>query len=112
MSKLFVVGAVSLLMGVGGCATQADLQQISRQQSSLRPIVADQKAALEGVHQQLEKVRGDLEEIRHHLQRVAKSKGPSSSQFEILEKRVAAIEGRLTRHPEPPSVERPETART
>jgi len=104
VSKVFLVGAVSLLMGVGGCATQADLQQISREQSSLRPLVADQRAALEGVRQQVEKVRGDLEEIRHHLQRVAKSKGPSFSQFETLEKRVAAIEGRPTQYqyPEPP----------
>lgn len=92
MSRLFLLGVASLLLWVGGCATQADLQQTLKEQSSLRSLAADQKAALEDIRRQIEKVQGEVEEVRYRLERAAKNRGPSSSQLKALEERVAALE--------------------
>lgn len=108
MSKLFLVGVASLLVWVGGCATQADLQQTLREQSSLRSLVADQKAALEDTRRQVEKVRGEVEEIRHHLERAARRAAPSSQpaqspQLKALEERVTTLERWFAWRTESPS---------
>ena len=100
MSKLFLVGVISLLVWAGGCATQADLQQTLKEQHSMRSVAANQNVALEDVRRQIEKVQGEIEEIRHYLQRATRERD-ISSQLKPLEERVAAIERRLTRYAQP-----------
>jgi len=77
---------------MSGCATQADLQAGQREQDALRAQLADSKASTEAVRRELEKVRGDIEEMRYRLDRLVKARTTPSPQVQTLEDRIAALE--------------------
>jgi tol-pal system protein YbgF len=93
-----------------GCATQADLQEIRREQRGIRTQLADTRATLDGVQRDLAKTRGKVQENRHAEQ--------SDTRIQNLEERVAALEGAragtpadVSVVPAPGAPPAPETAR-
>ena len=100
MKTIAVVGSIALLscVWVSGCATQADLQAQSRESDQLRTQLADSRAANEAMRQEIEKVRGEMEELRYRVDRTAKARltpTVSPTQVQSLEDRVAVLERQL-----------------
>lgn len=86
----------SLLWLNGGCATQADLQAEQRMRDSMRAQLADSRATSEALQSELAKARGEIEELRHRIDRVARTRPAVSPQVQALEERIAAIERQST----------------
>jgi tol-pal system protein YbgF len=85
-----------LLVWGGGCATQTDLQAEQRARESLRAqIAADSRTAFDEVRHDIQKVRGEVEEMRNRLDRVAKEKFGAGPQIKVLEDRVTVLERQL-----------------
>ena len=80
-----------LLVGVGlaGCATQADIQELQREQKRLRTQLADTRASMDTVSRDVAKVRGGVDEVRYS----SRATGTVASRLDDLEGRVAALEG-------------------
>ncbi|MBI3767798.1 MAG: tol-pal system protein YbgF [Deltaproteobacteria bacterium] len=106
-SRAFLLLAVAT---AAGCATQADLQEIRREQRGIRSQLADTRATLDGVQRDLAKTRGKVQENQHAEQ--------SDTRVQSLEERVAALEGGrvgtpadVSAVPAPGAPPAPETAR-
>jgi tol-pal system protein YbgF len=68
------------------CATQADLQDIRREQRGIRTQLADTRASLESMDRNVATVRGRVDESRFTSRR------ESESRLDALEARVATLE--------------------
>lgn len=102
---------VLALTWVSGCATQADLQAEQRERDALRAQLADSKASTETVRREIEKIRGDVEELRYRLDRLAKARPANAPQVQTLEDRIAALERQLAaKREEPPPPPPPQPA--
>jgi tol-pal system protein YbgF len=121
VKTIVAVGSIALLACVwaSGCATQADLQAQSRENEQLRTQLADSRVANEAMRREVEKVRGEMEELRYRVDRVAKTRTTpvaSPAQVQSLEDRVVALERqsavpRETSIPHPaPAIPPPSTA--
>jgi len=100
VKTIVAVGSIALLACVwaSGCATQADLQAQSRENEQLRTQLADSRVANEAMRREVEKVRGEMEELRYRVDRVAKTRTTpvaSPAQVQSLEERVVALERQL-----------------
>ena len=100
MKTIVAVGSIALLACVwaSGCATQADLQAQSRENEQLRTQLADSRVANEAMRREVEKVRGEMEELRYRVDRVAKTRTTpvaSPAQVQGLEERVVTLERQL-----------------
>jgi tol-pal system protein YbgF len=96
---------ISLLCFISsGCATQADIQAEQRMRDSMRAQLADSHATSEALRSELAKARGEIEELRHRVDRVAKTRPAVSPQVRALEERIVALERQTTvqREPQPP----------
>jgi len=78
-----------LAVMVGGCATQADIQELQREQQRMRTQLADTRARFDSVQRDVAKVRGGVDEVRYS------SRGSASvtTRLDDLEARVAVLEG-------------------
>ncbi len=78
-----------LLVAVAGCATQADIQELQREQKRLRTQLADTRAGFDTVQRDVAKVRGGVDEVRYS------SRGSASvtTRLDEIEARVATLEG-------------------
>ncbi|MEO6026844.1 MAG: tol-pal system protein YbgF [Candidatus Binatia bacterium] len=78
-----------LLVAVAGCATQADIQELQREQKRLRTQLADTRAGFDTVQRDVAKVRGGVDEVRYS------SRGSTSvtTRLDEVEARVATLEG-------------------
>ena len=85
--------SVSLLLVlavmVGGCATQADIQELQRGQRRMRTQLADTRAGLDSMQRDVAKVRGGVDEVRYS----ARGTGSVPTRLDDLEARVAVLEG-------------------
>jgi tol-pal system protein YbgF len=83
--------ALSLVCAVvvAGCATQADIQELEREQKRLRTQLADTRAGFDTVQRDVAKVRGGVDEVRYS------SRGPQSvtARLDDIEARLTALEG-------------------
>ena len=95
--------ALTSLLWMSGCATQADLQAEQQMRDSMRAQLADSKATTDALRGEIDKVRGEVEELRHQLDRVAKARSAASPQLRTLEERVVALERQITVKPEGPA---------
>lgn len=103
MKRTTALLALASLLWVSGCATQADIQAEQRMRESMRAQLADSQATSDALRNELAKVRGEIEELRHHIDRVAKTRPTVSPQVQALEERVAAMERQaIVRREEPP----------
>jgi tol-pal system protein YbgF len=96
-----------LLLWATGCATQSDLQAEHQARESLRSqIVADNRTSLDEARREIQKVRGEVEEIRYRLDRTSKERVGTGPQLKLLEDRIAVLEKQIKVRPEglPPSV--------
>lgn len=101
--RIATIAALLLLLWVGGCATQADIQAEQRARDALRAQFADNRAALDEIRGEVARVRGEVEELRYRLDRVARERGGTSPQVKSLEDRIAALERDFrTRSSQPP----------
>lgn len=81
---------------MSGCATQTDLQAEQRAREALRAqLVADNRASLDDMRREIQKVRGEVEEIRYRLDRTAKERIGTGPQLKVLEDRIAVLEKQL-----------------
>jgi len=110
VGNFFVVTFVALLplVWASGCATQTDIQAEQQARESLRTQMADTKASMEDTRREIARVRGDVEELRYRLDRLAKERVGSGPQLKVLEDRLEALERQLKPHEEsaapPPTV--------
>jgi len=89
--NLFLVFLPILLMS--GCATQADLQAEQKARETLRSqVVAENRTALDEIRREIQKVRGEVEEIRYRLDRASKERVGTGPQLKLLEDRLAVLE--------------------
>jgi tol-pal system protein YbgF len=78
---------------MSGCATQTDLQAEQRAREALRAqVVADNRASFDEMRREIQKVRGEVEEIRYRLDRASKERVGTGPQLKVLEDRVAVLE--------------------
>lgn len=83
----------SLFFLMSGCATQTDLQAEQRAREALRAqVVADNRASFEEIRREIQKVRGEVEEIRYRLDRASRERVGTGPQLKVLEDRIAALE--------------------
>ncbi|MEB2285146.1 MAG: tol-pal system protein YbgF [Myxococcales bacterium] len=84
-----------LVAAVGGCATQADVQELQREQRRLRTQLADTRASFDSMQRDVARVRGGVDEVRYS------SRGAQSltTRLDELEARVATLEGRRPASP-------------
>ncbi len=75
---------VVAIAGVAGCATQADMSDIRREQRSIRTQLADTRATLDSLQREVATTRGKVQENRHAER--------ADTRFQNLEARVAALE--------------------
>ena len=91
-AKSSIVGrlltVVLLLSTLAACATQADLQQLRRDQRAVRSQLADTRASVEGVQRDLAALRGKLDEARH----ASRGGQGMGGRLDSLDARVAALE--------------------
>lgn len=78
---------------MSGCATQTDLQAEQRAREALRAqVVADNRASFDEIRREIQKVRGEVEEIRYRLDRASKERVGTGPQLKVLEDRIAVLE--------------------
>jgi tol-pal system protein YbgF len=95
-----VVGSTMLALLVIGCATQADVQELQRENRRMRTQLADTRASFESMQRDVAKVRGGVDEVRYS----SRGTGTVGSRLDDLEARVATLEGhRTTPAPSDPS---------
>lgn len=97
---------LSSFLLLNGCATQSDLQAEQQARETLRSqVVADNRASFEEMRREIQKVRGEVEEIRYRLDRASKERIGTGPQLKLLEDRVAVLEkqfkSRLEERPPP-----------
>lgn len=94
MGNFLVVTLVALfpLVWANGCATQTDIQAEQQAREALRTQLADNKASMEDLRREIGKVRGEVDEVRYRLDRLAKERTGSGPQVKILEDRIAVLE--------------------
>jgi len=85
------VAPLSLILAVviAGCATQADVQELEREQRRLRTQMADTRASFDSMQRDVAKVRGGVDEVRYS----SRGAGTVTTRLDDLEARVAALEG-------------------
>jgi len=92
--KIFLFGLLTL--GVSGCATQADIQAEQRAREALRSqVVTDSRTSLDELRREVQKVRGEVEEIRYRLDRASKERVGTGPQIKLLEDRIALLEKQM-----------------
>lgn len=84
-----VLPALVCALVIAGCATQADIQELQREQKRLRTQLADTRAGIDTMQRDVAKVRGGVDEVRYS------TRGTQSvtARLDDLEARVAALEG-------------------
>ncbi len=85
------------LLWLNGCATQADIQESQSEVGSLRRQVADMSASVNGLRRELDQARGQIEEVRHLIDRYAQQGTDTSRQIARVEERLRAAEERFGR---------------
>jgi tol-pal system protein YbgF len=78
-----------LAVVIAGCATQADIQELEREQKRLRTQMADTRAGVDSMQRDVAKVRGGVDEVRYS----SRGAGTVTARLDDLEARVAALEG-------------------
>jgi len=79
--------AVVASMALVGCATQADIADLEREQHRIRTQLADTRATVDGMQREIAKLRGKVEEVHYST----RGKG-GSARLESLEARIALME--------------------
>jgi tol-pal system protein YbgF len=78
-----------LLVVIAGCATQADIQELQREQRRLRTQLADTRASQDTMQRDVAKVRGGVDEARYSSREAARI----ATRLDELEARITALEG-------------------
>ncbi len=84
-----------LCLWITGCATQADLQQLQSDRAVVRTQAANTHASLDSLRRELQRVQGEVEELRHRLNRVSQQGRGTAPQLRKIEKRLTSLEGRM-----------------
>jgi outer membrane murein-binding lipoprotein Lpp len=64
-ARRVVLLVLGLAFGIAGCATQADIQELAREQRRLRTQLADTRAGVDSMQRDVAKVRGGVDEVRY-----------------------------------------------
>jgi tol-pal system protein YbgF len=102
MKRATALLTLTSLLWLNGCATQADLQAEQRMRDSMRAQLADSYATSAALQSELAKARGEIDELRHRIDRVARTRPAVSPQMQALEERIAAMERQTTVRREEP----------
>jgi tol-pal system protein YbgF len=84
---------------IAGCATQADVQDLERDNRRLRKEMADTRASFESMQRDVAKVRGGVDEVRYS----SRGAGNVGTRLDDLEARVSALEGHRPAPGTPPA---------
>src|SRR5258705_4796671 len=88
MARYSVPVSLMLVVALAGCATQADIQELQREQRRMRTQLADTRASVDSMQRDVAKVRGGVDEVRY-----SSRGGNSGTRLDELEARVSALEG-------------------
>lgn len=92
------VGSVTLVvLGTGGCATQADVQFVQKELREVRSRVANTRAEVTSLRQQVDELQGQVEELRFEVESGSGEKSDAMARLEELELRVSALEQQIGR---------------
>lgn len=80
---------------LAGCATQADLQQVQSERRAMRTQVANTGASIDSLQRKVQRLQGEIEELRHGLTRLSKQESGTGPQLRNLEERLVALEGQM-----------------
>ncbi len=89
MARFSVPLSLMLAVTIAGCATQADIQELQREQRRMRTQLANTRASFDSMQRDVAKVRGGVDEVRYS------SRGGSSvtTRLDELDARVSVLEG-------------------
>ncbi len=87
MGARFAVMVGVLVVTTAGCATQADIQELRREQRRLSGRMADTRVGLEAMQRDMAKLRGRIDEERH-----ARGAPGGNDRIRELEARLALME--------------------
>jgi TolA-binding protein len=76
------------VVAIGGCAGQADVEQVRNEEFGLRSMVASDRQQTQSLQQQIRREQDEIEELRH---------GSSGSGGEDLSSQIASMQDRLAR---------------
>ena len=104
-ARALCLSTIALVVVSAGCATQADIQELRREQRALRSQLADTRATLDAVQRDIGAVRGKVDEVRHA------GRGESDiAKLDSLEARIAALEQRRPAEVVPEAAGAPSTS--
>ncbi len=93
--RLAIPSFFVLCFWIAGCATQADLQQLQSERAVVRTQAANTHASLDSLRREIQRVQGEVEELRHRLNRVSQQGRGTAPQLRKIEKRLTSLEGRM-----------------
>lgn len=92
MTRIRRLTALGLLLLAGGCATQADLARVRRDQQEMRAQMADMQVSVDSVNRRLDTMRTSMDD---------RGGGANAATVRTLERRIADLEARLSQAPLP-----------
>src|SRR5271156_2355851 len=63
---LGVVGLLALALGAAGCAAQADVEQVSQNEQSMRQLIANDQQQMAAMHDQIARLNDRITELQHN----------------------------------------------
>ena len=62
--RLGLVGLLAMALGAAGCAAQADVEQVSQNEQSMRQLIANDQQQMAAMHDQIARLNDRITELR------------------------------------------------
>lgn len=92
--RVFLAVGISSLW-VAGCATQADLQQVRSERSTIQSSLSNTSASIDTLRRELERVQDQVATIHLRLERASQTGSETTSRLARLDKGLTSLETRL-----------------
>jgi TolA-binding protein len=84
-----LLGLLAMTLSVAGCAAQADVEQVSQNEQSMRQMIANDQQQITAMHEQIAELNDRITELQHN------SEGGGSKGLAALKERVARLESQV-----------------
>ncbi len=85
----WLCAAIALGLGVGGCAAQSDVEQVSQNEQSMRQMIANDQQQISDLHEQIARLNDRITELQHN------GADTGSKQLSSLNQRIARLEAQV-----------------
>jgi TolA-binding protein len=89
MSGWGLLGLLAMTLGVVGCAAQADVEQVTQNEQSMRQMIANDQQQITAMHEQIAELNDRITELQHN------GEGGGSKGLAALKERVARLESQV-----------------